>query len=66
MTRIDRYDTHGDIREHFTRDGKRTICGQPIYGSQSPAGARPCRRCEKIVARLSETPGRGVMEVQTP
>ena len=65
MTKIDRIDSRGDIREHFTRDGRRTICGLWIDVSQTPCGNRPCKRCEKNVARLSETAGHGVMGVQT-
>lgn len=49
MKKIDRYDGRGDIREHLTRDGQRTICGITIGGGwQSPCGNRPCKRCEKI------------------
>lgn len=51
MTKIDRIDDRGDIREHFTRDGRRTICGIEIGGRQPPCGNRPCKRCEKIAAR---------------
>ena len=65
MTKIDRIDNRGDIREHLTRDGRLTICGIEIDMWQVPCGNAPCRRCEKIVARLSETADRGVMGVQT-
>jgi hypothetical protein len=53
MTKIDRYDSRGDIREHLTRDGRRTICGLSIgfLQSQPPCGNRSCKRCEKIAAR---------------
>lgn len=57
MTKIDRFDSRGDIREHLTRDsGRSTICGLKIGFAQSqrPCGNRPCRRCEKIAAQLSE------------
>ncbi len=64
VTKIDRIDDRGDIREHWTRDGRRTLCGIPIGGRQSPCGNRPCRRCEKIVARLSETTVCGVDALQ--
>ena len=66
MTKIDRIDDRGNIREHLTRDGIRTICGIEIGMRQVPCDNAPCKRCEKIVARLSETAGRGVMEMQTP
>ena len=65
IVRVDRIDNRGDIREHLTRDGKRTICGIEIGMRQMPCGNATCRRCEKILARLSETTGHGVMEVQT-
>lgn len=65
MTKIDRIDERGNIREHFTRDGRHTICGIEIGMRQQPCGNAPCKRCEKIVARLSEATGRGVMEMQT-
>ena len=65
MTKIDRIDNRGDIREHLTRDGRLTICGLAIEMSQPPCGNRSCKRCEKIIARLSETTDRGVMGVQT-
>ena len=51
VTRIDRIDDRGDIREHLTRDGVRTICGVEIGMRQSPCGNRACRRCEKIATR---------------
>lgn len=62
MTKIDRYDTRGDIREHWTLDGRRTICGLSIGFAQSqpPCGNRPCKRCEKIAERLSEKTASGV------
>lgn len=65
-TKIDRIDCRGDIREHRTHDGKRTICGLAIDMRQPPCGNRSCKRCEKIIARLSETTGHGVMEMPTP
>ena len=64
--RVDRIDDRGNIREHLTRDGIRTICGIEIGLRQTPCGNASCKRCEKIVARLSETTDRGVMGVQTP
>lgn len=66
MTKIDRYDNRGDIREHVTRDGRRTICGLSIGFAQSqpPCGNRPCKRCEKIAAQLSENPAHNVMETR--
>ncbi len=65
MTKIDRIDNKGDIREHLTRDGRRTICGLSISGfarTQPPCGNRSCKRCEKIAARLSEIIARAVVE----
>lgn len=56
MTKIDRIDDKGDIREHFTRDGRRTICGIEIGYRQPPCGNRPCKRCEKIAARCQIAP----------
>ena len=50
-TKIDRIDDRGDIREHLTRDGRRTICGIEIGMRQPPCGNRSCKRCEKIAAR---------------
>jgi len=66
IMKVDRIDDRGDIREHFTRDGKTTICGIEIGMRQTPCGNAPCLRCKKIFDRLSETAARGVMEVQTP
>lgn len=63
MTQIDRIDDKGDIREHWTLDGRRTICGIGIGYRQPPCGNRPCKRCAKIFAqRLSETNASGVLE----
>ena len=56
MTKIDRIDDRGDIREHFTRDGHHTICGIEIGMRQPACGNRPCKRCEKIAARCQNTP----------
>lgn len=60
MTKVDRIDDRGNIREHFTRDGLRTICGVEIGRRQPPCGNRPCKRCEKIAARLSDRDACGV------
>jgi hypothetical protein len=57
MTKIDRIDDHGDIRQHWTRDGRRTICGVEIGYRQPPCGNRPCKRCEKIVAATVRSTG---------
>ncbi len=64
MTKIDRIDDRGNIREHFTRDGVRTICGIEIGYRQAPCGNGPCRRCGKIAARLSEVAECGVGEMK--
>lgn len=55
MTKIDRIDDKGNIREHLTRDGQRTICGLEIGQRQPPCGNAPCCRCEKIAARCQIT-----------
>lgn len=55
MRKVDRIDNRGNIREHWTCDGRRTLCGIEIGGRQDPCGNATCTRCEKIVARLSET-----------
>lgn len=65
LTKIDRIDDRGNIREHLTRDGQRTICDIEIGYRQSACGNAPCLRCQKIFDRLSETADRGVMEVKT-
>jgi hypothetical protein len=49
--KIDRIDDRGDICEHLTLDGQRTICGIEIGQRQPPCGNRACKRCEKISAR---------------
>jgi hypothetical protein len=56
MTRVDRIDDRGDIREHLTRDGRRTICGIEIGQRQAPCGNRPCKHCEKIAKRCQIAP----------
>ena len=59
VTQIDRTDDRGDIREHLTRDGRRTICGLKIDASgrwEAPGGARVCKRCEKIAERCQIAP----------
>jgi hypothetical protein len=56
VTTIDRIDDRGDLREHRTRDGHRTICGIEIGMRQPPCGNRPCKRCEKIAARCQKAP----------
>jgi len=45
MTKIDRIDDRGDIREHLTRDGRHTICGIEIGMWQPACGNRLCKRC---------------------
>lgn len=54
MVKVDRIDDKGNIREHLTLDGSRTICGIEIGYRQTPCGNATCRRCEKIATRLSE------------
>ncbi len=51
MTKIDRIDDRGDIREHWTRNGHRTICGIEIGMRQTACGNRACKRCKKIAER---------------
>lgn len=51
MTKVDRIDNSGNIREHLTRDGRHTICGIEIGQRQSPGGNATCRPCEKIAGR---------------
>lgn len=50
MTRIDRIDNRGDIREHVVSSVRpgRTLCGLPILHSQEPAGNRECRCCARL------------------
>ena len=57
--KIDRMDNHGWFREHLTRDGQRTLCGQSLLNchTQPAYGNRECRRCEKLVAHC---------QIQTP
>tara|TARA_R110001592_G_scaffold30690_1_gene109501 strand:- start:3731 stop:3907 length:177 start_codon:yes stop_codon:yes gene_type:complete len=54
MYRIDRIARNGDIREHMTDDGDRTICGLRIEAEQPAIGNRTCRRCERIAARRAQ------------
>ena len=56
MTKVDRIDDSGNIREHLTRDGHRTICGIEIGQRQTPCGNATCRRCEKIATRCQIEP----------
>ncbi len=42
---VDRIDKDGNIREHLTRDGERTICGFEINLDQDSAGNVRCKRC---------------------
>ena len=60
MTKIDRIDDRGDVREHLTRGRHRTICGLKIDASGRwelvTGGALPCRRCEKIAERCQIVP----------
>lgn len=65
-TKVDRIDSRGDICEHQTIDAHRTLCGIEIGQRQAPCGNRPCKRCEKVVARLSETQASSVDEMEAP
>jgi hypothetical protein len=47
--RIDRMDRRSLFTSHYTRDGKRTLCGLTLEVTQS-WGNGLCRRCEKIAA----------------
>ena len=53
---IDRISQNGDIREHMTRDGRRTLCGLTIDASQDPAGNTRCGRCRRITAKFPAPP----------
>ena len=59
ITKIDRMDHHGWFREHLTRDGQRTLCGQSLLNchTQPAYDTRGCRRCEKIAMHC---------QIQTP
>ena len=46
--RIDRITQRGNIREHRTLDGERTMCGIAIEISQEPAGNAVCKRCQTL------------------
>ena len=50
VARIDRVDTKGNLREHLTGDGERTLCGLLLRETQKPAGNAVCRRCQQLVA----------------
>jgi hypothetical protein len=54
MNSIDRISHNGDICEHLTDDGDRTLCGLDLNTTQPASGNRSCRRCEKIAARRQE------------
>lgn len=56
MTKVDRIDDSGNIREHLTRDGRGTICGIAIGQRQAPCGNATCRCCEKIAVRCQIEP----------
>ena len=58
--KIDRIDRRGDIREHDTRDGVKTVCGLALGMTQTAGGNRPCLRCEKIAARCQINATRAV------
>lgn len=45
---VDRIDQKGDIREHWTHDGERTLCGLAIGHHQAAVGNRECRRCVRL------------------
>jgi hypothetical protein len=53
MRKIDRIDTRGNIREHWTLDDRATLCGLSIGLRQKPCENSPCLRCQKIVLAAS-------------
>lgn len=56
LTKVDRIDDRGNITEHWTRDGRRTICGLQIGYRQNACGNRTCGRCEKLIVRCQIAP----------
>lgn len=50
VTKIDRIDNKGFIREHLTRDGERTICGLDLHPMmvQRACGNGLCKRCAML------------------
>jgi hypothetical protein len=45
---VDRIDDRGNIREHLTVDGRRTLCGIEIGMRQGASMNARCRRCDSI------------------
>jgi hypothetical protein len=45
---VDRVDSRGNLREHLTSTGEKTLCGLDLYATQKPAGNAPCRRCVQL------------------
>ncbi len=68
MQAIDRIDSRGNIREHLTIDGQKTVCGLDIDVSQRACGNGLCGRCARIRdarnqhASCQITPVQGVTE----
>lgn len=54
VTKIDRIDNKGFIREHLTRDGERTICGLILLMTQRPCGNGLCKRCAMLAKASHE------------
>ena len=59
ITKIDRMDRRALFTSHYTRGGKRTLCGLSLENcyTQPWCDNGLCRRCEKIAARC---------QIQTP
>lgn len=55
-TRIDRIDVRGNIREHLTLNGVKTLCGLALELTQPACGNGLCKRCENLRARC-QNPG---------
>jgi hypothetical protein len=60
ITKIDRMDRRALFTSHYTRDGKRTLCGLTLEVTQSWCDNGFCRRCEKIAARCQNQTPHGV------
>ena len=66
ITKIDRMDRRALFTSHYTRDGKRTLCGLSLVNcyTQPWCDNGFCRRCEKIAARCQIQTSYGVFEVE--
>ena len=64
--KIDRMDRRALFTSHYTRDGKRTLCGLSLVNcyTQPWCDNGFCRRCEKIAARCQIQTSYGVFEVE--